>query len=280
MGSVALQRAIISSFSASPEGGTHGRHNETTASDTVAASSLAAGLFAFPSHGAGQAATCDADLLPSLPLPELRISAPKAELRVAPKSDGKVVITLPQDVEVPVLGRHNGWFAVNYLTENRYRRLYMSAAAAEPPPTTDYGPGHAAAQRWSTSHSRICGKISGARTATISFVGAALLAGTATLVWKVVVDKEIPLEEDGYYAWSETGNSYLLAIWAGIGVGALAGAVYQGIRLRRANNELADLGWPSLNNGGVLLPGLGRARGDLVYHPATGRRALVVNWQP
>lgn len=247
----------------------------------VAACSIAAGFFAFPSHGAGQAVTCDADLLPVLPVPELRISAPKAELRVAPKSDGKVVITLPQDVEVPVLGRHNGWFVVDYLNENRYRRLYMSAAAAESPPTTDYGPGHTAAQRWSNSHSRICGKISGARAAKRSFVGAALLAGTATLVWQVFVDKEIRLEKNGV-AWTETADRYrpVLAVWAGISVGALAGAVYQGIRLRRANNELADLGWPSLNNGGVLLPGLGRARGDLVYHSATRRQALVVNWQP
>lgn len=242
---------------------------------------VAAGLFAFPSHGASQAVTCDADLLPALPVPELRISAPKAELRVAPESDGKVVITLPQDVEVPVLGRHDGWFVVNYRDENRYRRLYMSAQAAEPPPATNYRPGHIAAQRWSDSHSRICGKISGAKTATASFAGAALLAGAATVVWRKYVDEEVRNVKDGVELIEETGGRYrpVLALWTALSMGAVAGAVYQGIRLWRANNELAELGWPRFNNGGVPLPGFGRARGDLVYHPATGRQALVVNWQ-
>ena len=247
----------------------------------VTACRVAAGLFAFPSHGASQAATCHADLLPALPVPELRISAPKAELRVAPESDGKVVVTLPQDIEVPVLGRHNGWFVVNYRHANRYRRLYLAAHAAELPATTDYHPEQIAAQRWSDSHSRICGRVSAARTAAGSFAASALLAGVGAVVWHVFVDNEIRLVRDGVEWTEETGGRYrpVMAVWAAVSVGAIAGAVYQGIRLWRANNELAELGWPRLNNGGLPLRGLGGARGDLLLDAATGRQGVLVTWQ-
>ena len=203
-----------------------------------------------------------------------------ADLRVAPESHGKVAVTLPQDWEVPVLGRNNGWLVVNYRHENRYRRLYLPADAAELPPTRDHRPGHVAAQRWSDSHSRICGEISGARTATKSFAAAALFAGAATLAWHVYVDKDV--QSDRHGLWITTGDRYrpAFAVWAAVSVGAVAGAVYSGIRLSQAKSELAELGWPRLNNGGIPLPGLGRARGDLVYDPATRRQALMVNWRP
>lgn len=247
----------------------------------VTACCVVACVFSFASHGTSQEITCDADLLPPLPIPDLRISAPKAELRVAPESDGKVVITLPQDADVPVLGRHNGWFVVNYRNENRYRRLYLSADAAEFPPTTLHPPGRIAAQRWSDSHSRICGKIWRARTATQSFAAGALLAGVGALVWHVFVDDEIRNADGDFELVEETSGHYrpVMAVWAALSVGAMVGAVYQGIRLWKANDELGELGWPRLNNGGVPLRGLGGARGDLLLDAATGRQGVLVTWQ-
>lgn len=250
-----------------------------------AACSIAATLLALPSHGAGQPVTCDADRMPALPLPELRISQPTAELRTAPESDGRVVITLPQDVEVPLLGRHDGWFVVNYRDGNRYRRLFMSAQAAESPLSADHGPRNFAAQRWSDAHSRICAKVSRARTAAKSFVGGALLAGASGLLLRALFeDDDDYYYEDNGHAWHfETENRYgkILAVWTGVSVAGIAGAAYQAIRLRQSRKELADLGSPPLHNGGGLpLPRLGGARGDLRFDSATGRQALVVTWQP
>ena len=251
----------------------------------VTACRIAAGLLAFPSLGTSQPATCDADLLPALPVPELRISAAKAELRMAPESDGKVAVTLPQDITVPLLGQYDGWFVVNYRDRNRYRRLYVSSLAAEVPSAKDYGPRHFAAQRWSNAHSRICGKISRARTATRAFAGGALLAGVSAIIWRAYVkdDDGFSFDDGNGHAWEfETDNRYgtVLAVWTAMGVGAFLGAVYQGIRLRQAGEELSDLGWPRLNTGGVLLPGFGGARGDLLFDTATGRQAVVLTWQP
>ena len=252
---------------------------------TWVAASIGTGLLAFPSHGASQPVTCDADLMPALPIPELRISAAKAELRVAPESDGKVVVTLPQDIGVPLLGQHDGWFIVNYRDGNRYRRLYVSSLAGEGPSAADYGPRHVAAQRWSDAHSRICGKISGRRTAARSFVGGALLAGVSAVIWRVFVKDDDDFHfDDGYgHTWNfESDNRYgtAIAVWTAMSAGAFVGAVYQGIRLRRAKEELSDLGRPRMDTGGVLLPGFGGARGDLLFDTATRRPGVVVTWRP
>ena len=83
--------------------------------------------------------------------------------------------------------------------------------------------------------------------------------------------------------WTEeTSGRYrpAMAVWAAVSVGALAGAVYQSIRLRGANHELAELGWPRSNDGGVTLPGPGRTRGGLLLDAATGRQGVLVTWQP
>ena len=246
---------------------------------------IAAGPLTIPAHGDGQPVTCDADRLPALPVPQLRISAPAAELRDAPESDGKVVITLPRDLEVPLLGRQDGWFIVNYRDGNRYRRLFMSARAAENPLAAGYGPRNFAAQRWSDAHSSICAKVSRARTVRKSFVGGALLAGASVLVLRAFLedDDDFHYEIDGR-AWTfENENRYgtILGVWTGASVAAIVGAVYQSIRLRQASRELADLGWPRLDNGGGFpLPRLGGARGDLLFDSATRRQALAVTWQP
>ena len=102
-------------------------------------------LFAFrPADATGQVpVSCDADLLGTLRLPEIRTSAARAPLRVAPAGDAKVVITLPSDIKVPLLDQSDGWFAVSYRDRDRNRRLYVSAEDVYVEDDEHYGTGFA-----------------------------------------------------------------------------------------------------------------------------------------
>ena len=222
-------------------------------------------LASFPSDGAGQGNPCDAD--PIAALPEIRTSAAKAPLRVAPEPDGKVVVTLPPNIKVALLDQVDGWFVVNYRDRNRYRRLYVSTQHAEGPSAANLDADQLQAQEWTAAHTRICEKIAGERFAAKSLAATTVAAGLTAIIWHVYIDDE------DYYGTAFT-------VWSGMSVAALAGTVYKSLGLRNAKGELADLGSPPSFLDGGSLAGIGGARADLLFDVATRRLAIVGSWRP
>ena len=234
----------------------------------VTSIAVGAGLLAsFPSDGTGQGIACDADQIAALPVPEIRTSAAKAALRVAPEPDGKVVVTLPPNIGVPLLDQVDGWFVVNYRDRDKYRRLYVSTQDAEGPSAASLGADQLQAQEWTAAHTRICERIGREEFARNSlFVGTAI-AGLTSVIWHLYVD------DDEHY-----GTAF--AVWSGISVAALVGTVYKSFGLYRAHRELENFGgFPSFADGGFL-PSTGGARADLLFDAATRRLAVVASWRP
>lgn len=225
-------------------------------------------LFAtHPADGTGQVpVACDADLVGTLRLPEIRTSAAKSPLRVAPASDAKVVITLPPDITVPLLDRSDGWFAVSYRDRDRNRRLYVSAGDADGPSQTSLAPSQVQAQEWANAHARACDRVEGARFAVRSFAAAGVIAGLTSIIWHVYI------EDDEHYG---TG----FAAWSAISVVSLVGAVYKTIGLTKAKNAVRELGGPSFAGAGSL-PGFGGVSADLRFDADMRRLALVAKWRP
>ena len=234
----------------------------------VTSIAVGAGLVAsFPSDGAGQGIACDADQIAALPVPEIRISAAKAPLRVAPEPDGKVVVTLPTNIGVPLLDQADGWFMVNYRDRNEYRRLYVSTQDAEGPSAASLGADQVQAQEWTAAHTRICEKIGRERLARNSLLAGTMIAGLTTVIWHVYVD------DDEHY-----GTAF--AVWSGISVAALVGTVYKSFGLSRARKDLADFGGLPSFAGGDFMPSIGGARADLLFDAATRSLAVVASWRP
>ena len=220
-----------------------------------------------PADGTGQVpVACDADLLGTLRLPEVRTSAAKAPLRVAPASDAKVVITLPPDITVPLLDRTDGWFAVSYRDRDRNRRLYVSAGDADGPSQTSLAPSQVQAQEWANSHARACDRVAGARFAVRSFAAAAVFAGLTSIIWHVYI------EDDEHYG---TG----FAVWSAVSVVSLVGAVYKTIGLANAKKAVRELGGPSFARAGSL-PGLAGVSADLRFDAGMRRLAFLATWRP
>ena len=212
---------------------------------------------------AGQAIPCDDDLIGSLQLPDIRTSAARAPLRVAPEPDAKVVVTLPADIAVPLLEELDGWFLVNHRHGGGYRRLYVSARDAELSSAEGPGPRQAQVQEWAAAHSLACERIAGQRFAVKSFAAAAVVAGLTSIIWRVYI------EDDDHYG---TG----FGVWTAVSIVSLVGAIYKGYALSRAKKSLADLGAPSFAAGGATA---GLPRADLRFDPVTGRLAVVAAWR-
>lgn len=228
---------------------------------------VGAGLLApFPADGSGQGVGCHASLAGTLPLPEIRISAAKAPLRVSPRPDAKAVVSLPPDIEVALLDQVEGWYVVGYRDGDRNRRLYVAAQDAEGPSAASLDPRQVRAQEWATAHTLACERIAGERLAVRSLAAATVIAGLTSIIWHVYV------EDDDYYG---TG----FAVWSGISVGSLVGAVYKAFGLTRAKRALRDLGPPSSTGAGTPLH-LVRLGGDLRFDTGMKRLELVATWRP
>lgn len=227
---------------------------------------VGAGLLAsFPVHGTGQVA-CNSSLTGTLPLPEIRTSAAKVPLRVSPRQDAKTIVSLPPDIEVPLLDESDGWYAVGYRDGDRNRRLYVAAQDAEGPAAASLQPRQVRAQEWATAHTLACERIAGERRVVRSLAAATAVAGLTSIIWHVYID------DDDYYG---TG----FAVWSGISVGSLVGAVYKAFGLSRAKGALRDLGSPSY--AGAETPSrLVRLGGDLRFDTGMKRLALVATWRP
>ena len=232
----------------------------------LASIAVVAGLLAFvPTDGSGQVA-CNASLTGTLPLPEIRISAAKAPLRVSPRPDAKTIVSLPPDIEVALLDESDGWYVVGYRDGDRNRRLYVAVQDAEGPAAASLEPRQVRAQEWAAAHTLACERVAGERRAVRSLAAAAVIAGLTSIIWHVYID------DDDYFG---TG----FAVWSGISVGSLVGAVYKAFGLSRARRALRDLGSPSSASAGTQqrLVGLGA---DLRFDTGMKRLALVATWHP
>lgn len=224
-------------------------------------------LVSLPSDGIGQAIPCGADLKDFMSLPEIRTSAAKAALRVAPESDAKAVVTLPPDIELSLLDQSGEWLAVGYRDRNGYRRLYLSSQDAEDPAAAGLGPRQIQAQKWATAHAKGCEEIARQNFAAKSFAVASVVAGLTSIIWHVYVD------DDDHY-----GTAF--AVWTGISAASLVGTVYKALLLRRARGELTNLGGPPSFAHAGAPPGPGGAGVDLRFDAGTGRVAIVATWRP
>ena len=228
---------------------------------------VGAGLFAFlPAGGTGQEVACDARLNGTLSLPEIRISAARAPLRVSPEPDARTVVSLPPDIEVALLHRTDEWYVVGYRDGDRNRRLYVAVQDAEGPAAASLDPQQVRAQEWATAHTLACERIAGEKRAVRSLAAAAAFAGLTSIIWHKYID------DDDYYG---TG----LAVWSGISVGSFVGAVYKAFGVRSARKALRDLGPPSSTAGG-LASRLVRLEPDLRFDTGMNRLALVAAWRP
>lgn len=229
---------------------------------------VGAGLLAFfPADGSGQDVACDVSLAGTVPLPEIRISAAKAPLRVSPGPDARAVVSLPPDIAVALLGQSDEWYAVGYRDGDRNRRLYVAARDAEGPAPESVDSRQIRAQEWATAHTLACERIAGERRAVRSLAAATVVAGLTSIIWHVYID------DDDYYG---TG----FAVWTGISVGSLLGTVYKAFGLGRARRTLRDLGPPSYAGGAGTLPRRLRLEGDLRFDTGRGRLAAVATWRP
>lgn len=228
---------------------------------------VGAGLLAsLPADGTGQEVACDARLTGTLALPEIRISAAKAPLRVSPEPDARTVVSLPPDIEVALLDRMDEWYVVGYRDGDRNRRLYVAARDAEGPAAASLDPRQVRAQEWATAHTLACERIAGEKRAARSLAAAGAFAGLTSIIWHKYID------DDDYYG---TG----FAVWSGISVGSFVGAVYKAFGLRSARKALRDLGPPSATADGTDSRVV-RLEADLRFDMGMNRLALVAAWRP
>lgn len=232
------------------------------------AASIAAGIVLLATSaedGGAQGVACDVDLLGALQLPEIRTSAAKAPLRVAPERDARVVITLPPDIRVALLGQSDEWFTVSYRHSDRNRRLHVSAQDAEGPSQASLAPRQIRAQEWAAAHAQGCDRVAGARFGVKSFAAASVIAGLTSIIWRVYI------EDDDHYG---TG----FAVWTGISIASLVGVVYKTIGLSHARKALAELGSPSFSGTGSR-PGPAGVGAGLRFDASPGRLAAVATWR-